>query len=265
MARWRQGDFVLGVGGFVHIGLPELGSDEPFSPVLDEGVAGLVVVSQTCDIVNFTQDRSFVTVCPLVEIPMAQLPYVASGRTPTYTVVKNVPKETLVADLSRMMTVSKELLVQWDRNSGFDTDEERHRFAFALERKHGRFAYPDALVETLGRFRSRAISKHAKGSELGKIYRSIREIRIRAAPHWQAERVEIAFVVIVEDEDDREIGLEAIKKEINEQVRGLALPDRFELAHPPFILGTRDDLVARDVTDSVPLDLAFLSLHGKAP
>lgn len=263
LSEWRQGDFVLDVG-FVYVGLPEDGEGSEFDAILDEGIVGLVVVSQTCDIVQLTPERQFVTLCPLVEIPQAALAQIASGRTPIYACLETPPKETVVADLSRMMTASKKLLASWPRRSGFDSDEGRLKFAAALERKHGRFAFPDAFSAAMSPFRNRVVGRHDRPeSSVGEIYRSIREIRVRAAPHWNADNVEIAFIVILHDESNRETDLKTIGREIEKQVGGLNLPDGFSLSSPPYVLGTSDDLRASDLLDSQIIDFTMLSVSSK--
>lgn len=262
---WRQGDFALGVGGFVHVECEEDGLAGTFDVVNEEEIQGVVLVSQTCDVVNYSVGKEFVTVCPLVEVSRESLRTVASGRTPTYAPIKKVPNPNLVADLTRMMTVSKELLATWDRQEGFDTDQDREKFAFALERKHGRFAFPDDFAIALDGFRRRILSKHARDSDLGRIYRSIREVRVRAAPAWEADRIELAFLIILEDSSLTTEETKQIRDEIEDQIGSLELPDRYNMGDPEYEIATLDDFTARDYALSQQLDFAFLTIMRARP
>lgn len=263
IAEWRQGDFALGVGEFFLHTVPSTVEGELFESAVDESIAGLVVISQTCDIVNDGLE-GFVTVCPLVEINAEQVANVGSGRTPIYAAIEGVSNNALVADLTRMATVSKALLVQWPRSIGFQTADYARQFAHALERKHGRFAYPDDFVRALDKLRNRIFQKHGKPeSDVGKIYRSILEIRVRAAPSWDAADAEIGFIFILNDKDKREASHDDIAKEIAEQMAKINLPKPFRSAAPPYLLVTLDDLKGRDIIESIALDYHSLTISGR--
>jgi len=261
---WQQGDIALDIGGFVHMDTPDQGSETRFDPILDEDVRGVVIVSQTCDIVNNRSGKDFVAVCPLVVIEEESIPRVATGRTPIYAPIENAPGPQHVADLSRMMTVSKDLLITWRRRDGFLSDEARRKFAYALERKHGRFAFPDKFVDAIRAVLSRIRDKHKKDSEVGEIYRSLREIRARAAPSWNADLIELSLIIVLMDIEQQEIGRDKIKKEIDQQLDKVTLPDSFQWAAPRYEIGTLDDLRAREIYESHPLDLNYLSISNES-
>jgi hypothetical protein len=69
------------------------------------------------------------------------------------------------------------MMRQWVE--GFTTDEARTEFARALERKHGRFAFPDEFNEdVLAKLRERILTAHGKvASDHGEAYRSIHTVR----------------------------------------------------------------------------------------
>lgn len=260
LRSWRQGDYALGVE-FLYAELGDEASGEVFDARADGEAVGAVVVSQTCDIVNLTAARRFVTMCPLVRVAPNSLTEIALGRRPTHASLQSPPEDGVVADLTRAMSVSKELLATWERHSGFDDDVERENFAFALERLYGRFAFPDPLIAVLTPFRRRVVSKHGKpDSPLGQVYRSLRQLRVRAAPHWGAERIQLAFLAILEDAEDREATWHDIEQEIGGQLDRMALPEGFERAEPFLLMGTADDLTARDLLDSQVLDFTYLCL-----
>lgn len=71
LADWRQGDVAPDVGFFVHVGDPVAALAEATGALEDEGpqaieseVAGVAVVTQTCDIVRSCVDRPYVEVAP---------------------------------------------------------------------------------------------------------------------------------------------------------------------------------------------------------
>ena len=75
---WRQGDFAIDVGGFLFAGVAECeGAFEAEEHV--DGIVGLVVISQTCDIVRKTGGRYFVAVCPLIKVNAEELSGIKKG------------------------------------------------------------------------------------------------------------------------------------------------------------------------------------------
>lgn len=113
---WRQGDFALGVGGFLYANLSE--SNDPYDPAeVTEGIVGLVVISQSCDIVRSTGGRFFVAVCPLVKVAKEQVSAIHKGRIPYLTDVENTD-EGVFADLSKVMSVHKNIVCTWKHKTG---------------------------------------------------------------------------------------------------------------------------------------------------
>jgi hypothetical protein len=211
IAEWRQGDYTTKLTDFVWID----GFDGDGPVVESTTVQGCVVVTQTCDIVNDTPGKEHVVVSPLVEVDERELDSIVKGRTPVYAHLDTPPSELTVADLGRFMTVSKSALEALDRNPGLSDDEGRARFAAALERKHGRFAFPDAFsVEVLGKLRKRVVTSHDK-QQAGKPYRSIETVRVSARPNWDAADVEVLFHFVLAPEKDRESSLEEIRADLD--------------------------------------------------
>ena len=90
---WRQGDVAREEAWFVHVGPGAASADEEDrgewisdpSAITTE-VLGLVVVTQTCDLVRSCVERPFVEVAPLVELSEAQIEAARRGRMPRYFV-----------------------------------------------------------------------------------------------------------------------------------------------------------------------------------
>src|SRR5690606_12574927 len=149
-------------------------------------------------------DRHFVEACPLIEVSPKMLQEIERGRRPSYAFVPGLAANGLVADLDRVMTIEKSVVAKWDRVAGCDDDHQVRRLALALARKRLRFAFPDDFVALASKLTNRMSSKHAKDSNEGRALRALREIRVRAAPFWDADSVEITFLFI-RDEDEGDL------------------------------------------------------------
>jgi hypothetical protein len=261
LAEWQQGDYTLSVQEFA-----AASSLNGSALEIDvEPVEGLVVISQTCDIVNFVPGREHVIVCPLVRISDKMIENVRTGRTPSAAILELSPAPTIVADLSRMMSISKAVLASLERRTGFNTDAGRGRFADSLQRKHGRFSFPDAFSNTvISELRGRILSAHNKNSsDHGKAYRSIQTVRVTAFPSWGSDSVTIHFHFVLEPESKREASRKDIASTLSEHLRKLEWPDGFIPDEPLYNLVALEDMTAAEWTQSQPVDWDFVSWAGK--
>jgi hypothetical protein len=228
----------------------------PRSDAINAEAPGLVVLTQTCDLVRRCSDRPFVELAPLYELSESDWRAAKRGRIPRFVVVPGLSSRRLAADLDRVMTVEKAVMAGWERVQGCHSDEEARLFALALARKRARFAFPDDFVALVEPLQRRLIDKHDKRSPEGEALRSLREIRVRAAPAWDAEAVDITFFFIRDPEvldfkgtswaDLCDAWLERVGK-------------RGRYADVAGLVQTLDDLTARDYVESDPLDLGYLS------
>ena len=150
LESWRQGDCVLAEQWFVY-------RTDPVRPLTDEAasaanegldlaearVCGLMVLTQTCDLVRTCRDRPYVEVCPLVEVSADIYREIERGRRPNYACVPPLAARNLVADLDRVMTVEKSVVATWSRVHGIAADADARRLALTLARKRARTAFPD--------------------------------------------------------------------------------------------------------------------------
>lgn len=208
LAEWRQGDCVVGEQWFIHRFSPTQPLTAAAATAAADGVdifetpeAGLVILSQTCDIVRRWRDRPFVVVAPLVAVTAHDLKGIARGHRPRYAFVPGVSPIGLVADLDRSMTIEKTVIASHPRVRGCATEEDVSRFAQALARNKARFAFPDDFSELVDGIHTRLVEKHDKRTAEGEALRNLREIRIAAAPSWDAKAVDLVFMFI-RDEDD---------------------------------------------------------------
>lgn len=260
---WRQGDCVVGAQWFVfrtdieHPLTPdgELAAQGGFDNAESE-VRGLMVLTQTCDVVRTPSDRPYIEVCPLVEVNDSLIKEIQRGRRPNYAFVPALAEKGLVADLERVMTVEKSVLVRWERVEGCSTDTDARRLALALARKRARTAFPDGFVAFARPLVERMSSKHDKGSDEGSALRALRELRVRAAPSWNAEEVELTFWFI---RHDGEATFEGQRWDVLLEAWEKLIPATGRFKEVQALIQTLEDLTAREYVESDPLDLDHLS------
>ncbi len=264
LATWRQGDCVVGEEWFAL----RIDPGGPLSPeaqkaageeveLIETSVRGLVVVTQTCDVVRSCTERPFVEVCPLVEIDADTLAQVERARRPRFALVPGTRDQRLVADLDRTMTLEKMIVAQWTRTAGLDTDAEARSFAQALARKRARPALPDDFNQLTRKFTGRMTGKHEKNSDEGRALRALREIRVQASPSWDATAVELFFWFIRDGSDPTFEGKEW--RTFLETWLGL-VPAGGRFTDVSGLVATLEELNAAEYVASDLLDLDHLSV-----
>ncbi len=263
LSQWQQGDFTLDCNTLIFADSPDDGDAEPFSTMYEEGISGFVVISQTCDIVRDTHTLPRVSVCPLIEVDQSTISMIVSGKVSKFGIVENTPRG-LVADFSKVMSVTKKLLTTWDRRSGFTTAKNAIRFARGLERHLGRFAFPDEFNRSIHTLRDSIFKKYGKpNSEHGSIFRELEEIRVRADPSWQGSEILLQFYIIVDSISCSDDLIERASEVFQEILNKLPWEKPFALGAPSVLIGTYEDFTALDYTESVPLDLNSISFAEK--
>lgn len=230
--------------------------------VAEERVVGLMVLTQTCDLVRRCSERPYVDVCPLVEVDEAIHHEIERWRRPNYAFIPALAGRHLVADLDRVMTVEKSVVAGWERVTGSPADADARRLSLALARKRARVAFPDDFSTLLRPLSTRLSSKHDKNSGEGRALRALEEVRVLARPSWDAAQVSLIFwfirpegVTTFEHQEwDRH--LEAWEK---------LLPCGGRFVVVDATIQTWDDLTAKEYRESDPLDLDHLSTRSAAP
>jgi hypothetical protein len=128
----------------------------------------------------------------------------------------------------------------------------------ALARKRSRFAFPDDFNEFARELQKRMQKRHDKADDDGVGLRALREIRVRAAPAWDAERVELMFWFIRAEEDVRFKNKEWHEL-LAEWLKLLPPSVRFSAVDGAVV--SLEDLTAKDYLQSDRLDLDRLSSH----
>ena len=104
---------MLGIFQFVRMAVV---ASMPMVDVMD--VPGVVVETQTCDIVRPSQVRPAIQIAPLVAVDDDLLTEVRRRRRPAFAYIPGAAHENLVADLDRSMTVDKAIVAKWSRTPG---------------------------------------------------------------------------------------------------------------------------------------------------
>ncbi|WP_373046598.1 hypothetical protein [Vulgatibacter sp.] len=154
------------------------------------------------------------------------------------------------------MTLEKSVLLHLERIDGCRSDTEVRDFARALARKRLRPAFPESFVERVHDLQRRILGKHDKNTPEGQALRALREIRVRAAPSWDAEAIDITFF-FVKDENSEQHGIAWE----SQRDAWLALVPPSGAPYDP-ILGevvSLADMTAQDYVESDLLDFDHLS------
>ena len=267
LEAWRQGDCVVGPQWFpfrtdTTSPLTEAGATaaSDSASAAETETIGFMVVTQTCDIVRGCGERPFIEVSPLVEVPESALHEIERGHRPRYAFIAGLAERRFVADLDRVMTVEKSVVAKWVRTAGCKTDADVRRMSLALGRKRARVAFPDDFVALASPLVDRMSSKHGKESLEGLALRILREVRVRAAPAWDAEAVELTFL-FVPDEEEEQFEQREWHKHLRRWLNLVPRSGRFQYIDG--VVQTLDDLSARDYVESDPLDLDHLSGRGE--
>ena len=263
LQEWRQGDLALQESWFVHVGDTAAPLTDAAAEATDDGVQalesearGLVVVTQTCDIVRACVDRPYVEIAPLIQVSEDDLQLIKRGRRPAYATLPNLEPTCLVADLDRVMTVEKSIVATWTRTPGYIDDTDGKAFAQALARKRVRFAFPDDFTSLADKLQRRILDKHGRDSIEGRGLRALREIRVRAAPRWDATEVDV-FFWFVRQEDETLFEGTGWSDLLSAWLKLVPAAGRFRAVEGQVV--TLEDMTAKDYVESDPLDLDHLS------
>jgi hypothetical protein len=263
---WRQGDCVLAPQWFVH-------RCDPLQPLTEESkqnandeidlieseVTGFAVITQTCDITRKCEERPFVEVVPLISKDDQFLYEVRRGRRPQFAFIPGVSEHKLVADLDRVMTVEKAVVAGWSRVRGCLSDEQIRNLSKALARKRVRFAFPNEFTHFVNPLQSKFQNKHSKQSDEGEALQALLEVRVRAAPSWDASEINLIFL-FVRDEDEATFKGTNWSQLLDQWLKLVPASEKFTSVEGQVL--TLDDLTAKDYLESDPLDLDHLSISN---
>ena len=254
--EWRQGDCVLGDDLHFYFVVAHNPNDDNLTEFDAEKVHGYMVTTQTCDVVREIEKQPYLDVCPVVDVSEQTYVEIKKGLRPRYLCIPAFSERLWVADLGRIQTVSKHVLVNWKRIPGSAGDEEIRGIQRGLARKVNRFAFPDDFNVMMQKLNDRFKKKHNKNSIEGMMLRGLKETRVLASPSWEADTVELQFWFLC-DEPARE--QPKLLTQVEKWLSLFKTEGRFS-KEPTFIVNTYEDLSAKEYLSSDKLDLDYLSL-----
>jgi hypothetical protein len=282
---WRQGDAVLGDIPFpwgyarhspMHQLSQELAQEvtEEDSPegefaIAQQEVSGIVIVTQTCDLVRDWQKRPFVQVAPISVLPpedrATRMAEIRRRKSTRYLYLPALEQDGMVAELDRIFTLEKGVLDAWceRRIHCCRTEEESHLLSQTVRRYYSRPALPNSFCDGVLGLQNLFEKKHDKNPggqkkfHPGACLRCLETILVKAYPRWETyDRVEFTLVQGTHAEDIPPQDWESFKQECLSLV---TLPPgvRTVWNFIPY-----EALPARQYRESIEMDFEFLS-HGK--
>lgn len=170
---WRQGDVTLDIKE-----LPALSSNDGDAEFF--ATKGVVVVTQTCDIVRSSEDKPFFQVAALVTATDSEIEQIRKYMRPRFVYVPQCVSMNLVGDLDHTISFKKELLAGWSRLPAPENAEASREFGYAAGRHRSRAAFPDRWASELDDLRNWLRSKSSKDSDEGRFAKAIEQMRIIA-------------------------------------------------------------------------------------
>lgn len=263
---WRQGDCVRAAQEFVYL----IDPSQPLSPEARGAVQiepttewvsapmdGLMVVSQSCDIVRDALERSFVEIAPLRALPEDIFQDVVLGHRPQFATVPALHPFREAADLDMIVTAEKSLLAKWSgqnlRLVGCETDKDRRILASQLARKRNRAALPDDFRDWFKPLQKRMKKVSKAQNDEGRTFRDLLEVRVQPTPNWNACHINV-FVWFVLDDDSVSFDRSQVLSDWTER---LIANGRFARGRGRFV--HYEDMNAAEYLDSDTLDLERLS------
>jgi hypothetical protein len=274
LQKWQQGDiFELPQLSFIYVADGKLpltdaakeqareelsnGSDLSDLMLVETAEQRFVVITQSCDIVKHPARVPTVQIAPIIAIDSSRFSNAKRGESSRFLYLPALDQEMCVADLDRIMTVEKALLVKSidTRKKAVNSDQELKKLGDAIGSKFSRFAFPNDYNESLEELRRRVVKKHNRNSEEGVHYRNVSEIRVVAEQDWSSDLVFTTLIFMVEDE---KIINEKFRNCIGELVKLVKTGERFPVL-PEFRCVAYKNLDADTYRRSFPLDLEYLS------
>ncbi|MDT9598554.1 hypothetical protein [Sphingosinicella rhizophila] len=249
LSDWRQGDFTLDAD----LEIPVLARDKKRSLFAGATGEGMILVSQSCDILRGEGDRPFVQVSPLLSVSESDLNAISRRRKPQFATFPALEARGLVVDLDIVASAEKIVVASWTRHDGCADDYERQDFAAALARHKQRFAFSDDFNREIQPLR-KWIQKRAKQSGVnGEMIRAIEHVRVKC-PDWAAASLDLEFICVLNREPTitERRTWRSVQAEMETTITK-AYPNSF------LHLATPGELSLEDYRASVQLDLDGLS------
>jgi hypothetical protein len=188
MSEFQQGDLLPGI--------TEIFVQTSNGPTVVKTPAGVVIVTQTCEIVR--DERLFVHVAPRKQHAGDTSSLARKGRMPRYVHLPRLGDNDFVA-LDRLYSIHKSVVADAERIPTVEGAKEAAIFGQAVGRYFSRFAYPDEVSPYLEPLAKHIIEKALKpnGAE-GRSIAEVVQLRLRSVNGWEEPPYDMELVVIVD-------------------------------------------------------------------
>ncbi|EPE94128.1 hypothetical protein [Rhizobium grahamii] len=178
--------------------------------------------------VNFGRNKDYVMVCPIIVADERLRRQVINGVTPSAAILELRADECHVIDLGKAASIHKRVLSSLPRKDGFSKDLSRSVFQQSLERRFGRFVFPDWLcTRPLRQLRDRAREKHKTGGSVGDVYKAVDEFRVRGNPDPESHGSAIGFIAVVDAEKEKKTTRKAIRDDFDALSKKFVWPEAY--------------------------------------
>lgn len=160
----------------------------------------VVLLTQTCDLQETKGGKLHCLVAPVVRVP-AQVAREAAAWRQLGLVPLPWIDDATVADVTRITTVERSVLVGRESLGRPRANAEELKFAEALTRYLNRPANPDDVNDVLRPFVKRIKDRHDRQSDEGQVLRLVSDVRIEAAPNMDDPAPALSVLLLVEDSD----------------------------------------------------------------
>ncbi len=168
--------------------------------VVPEPVDLVALLTQTCDLQQTKPDSRLCQLAPVVQAEDLFVRQASRGHRPGWVALPWHSANSL-ADLSRITTFERSVLIGAHGCGRPSTPRERLAFAEAISRHFTRTALPDAVCDVIGPFLSRIKEKHDRFSPEGRCIGLIATLRIEATPDIDDPSPSLRLLVILEAND----------------------------------------------------------------
>ena len=165
-----------------------------------EPVDLVALMTQTCDLQETSTDARLCQVAPVVDRGERFAREAHRGRRPGWAALP-WHSEGSIADLSRITTVERSVLIGATARGRPRTPAERVHFAETVSRHFTRIALPDTVCKVLAPFLQRIKDKHDRQSDEGECISRIAMLRIEATPDFDDPAPSLRLLVVLEAVD----------------------------------------------------------------
>ena len=168
--------------------------------VVPHSVDNVVLLTQTCDLQFTTSSEHRCLIAPVMDLSAQVAHEALRGRRPGLAGLPWI-SETAVADLSRITTVERSVIVGVASLGHPRTPQERLHFAETISRYLMRPALPDAINDVLSPFVKRIAEKHDRISPEGRCAHKVAELRVEAMPNMDHQEPALNVLMILDEEE----------------------------------------------------------------